>query len=122
MSAALHVDVDEPAGGSFRPGEWVRGRVRVVEGGASRALSVAVRFRERTSDYSATPATYGESVLHEGELTAGASFPFAIQLPSDCLPSFETLNAELYYEVHAQSDERGPDTHAELRIDVQASR
>jgi hypothetical protein len=121
VSPALHVDVDEPPEGSFKPGDWVRGRVRVVEGGSSRALSVDVRFRERTSDYSATPATYGETVLHEGELTAGASFPFAIQLPADCFPSFETLNGELYYEVHARSDERGPDTHAELRINVQTS-
>jgi hypothetical protein len=121
VSPALHVDVDDPPAGSFKPGDWVRGSVRVVEGGNSRALSVSVRFRERTSDYSATPATYGESVLHQGELTAGATFPFAIQLPSDCVPSFETLNAELYYEVHAQSDERGRDTHAELRISVQSS-
>ena len=92
--------------------------MKVIEGGNSRSLSVDVRFRERTTDYSSTAATYGEAVLHQGELTPGASFPFAIQLPPDCFPSFSTQNGELYYEVHARSDERGPDTQAELRISV----
>ena len=118
MSPAFTIDVDEPAAGGFKPGDWVRGRVRVTESGNSRALSVEVRFRERTSDYSAIAATYGRTELHQGELTAGASFPFAIQLPPDCFPSFSTQNGALYYEVHARSDERGLDTHADLRIGV----
>ena len=118
MSPALSIDVDEPAAGAFKPGDWVRGRVNVVEGGKSRAVHVEVRFRERTSDYSATPATYGQTQLNQGELAAGASFPFAIQLPPDCMPSFASSNAALYYEVHARSDERGLDTHADAHIVV----
>ena len=117
MSPALDIDVQ---GDSFKPGEWVRGRVRVVEGGNSRALSVELRFRERTNDYSATAATYGASVLHQGELAPGMSFEFAIQLPGDCFPSFQSEHAELFYELHARSDERGPDTHADRRISVKA--
>ena len=120
MSPALTIDVDEPTGGDFKQGDWVRGRVRVVDGGDSRALSVELRFHERTSDYSSTAATYGDAQLHQGELAAGASFPFAIQLPSDCFPSFSTEHGELYYEVHVRSDERGSDTHAERRITVEA--
>lgn len=118
MSPKLSIDVDEPASGAFTPGEWVRGRVRVHQGGNSRALHVEIRFRERTTDYSATPATYGQTELQQGELVAGANFPFAIQLPADCFPSFATSNAALYYEVHARSDERGLDTHADTHIVV----
>ena len=85
------------------------------------SIRVALHYRESTADYKATSATYGEAELHQGELTAGASFPFAIQLPSDCFPSFQRDNGELYYEVHARSDELGPDTHVERRIKVQRS-
>ena len=116
MSPALAIHVEPP--GPFKPGEWVRGRVDVLEGGNSRALHVEVRFRERTSDYSATPANYGRAELHQGELVAGANFPFAIQLPADCFPSFATSNAALYYELHAKSDEPGLDTHSEEPIVV----
>jgi hypothetical protein len=121
VSPKLTIDLDDPAGGAFTPGDWVRGRVNVLEGGKSRALHVEVRFRERTSDYSATPAVYGQTQLHQGELTTGASFPFAIQLPPDCMPSLATSNAALYYEVHARSDERGLDTHADAHIVVMTS-
>ena len=121
MSPALSIEVDKPPEGSFKRGAWVRGRVNVTEGGSSRALSVEVRFRERTNDYSATPATYGQTQLHEGELTAGASFPFAIQLPPDCFPSFQSEHAMLFYEVHARSDERGLDTHADARFEVKSA-
>jgi hypothetical protein len=120
VSPKLTVDIDKPVEGSFKPGDWVRGRVDVLEGGKSRALHVEVRFRERTSDYSATPATYGQTQLHEGELSAGASFPFAVQLPPDCFPSLQTTNAMLFYEVHARSDERGLDTHADAYFEVKA--
>jgi Arrestin (or S-antigen), N-terminal domain len=117
MSPALSVELDSD---TFTPGDWVRGRLRVVEGGSSRALNVEVRFRERTKDYSATAATYGQTQLHQGELTRGMSFPFAIQLPADCFPTFQSEHAELFYEVHARSDERGLDTHADARFEVKA--
>jgi hypothetical protein len=117
VSPALNIEVDQD---TFKPGDWVRGRINVTEGGNSRALQVEVRFRERTNDYSATAATYGQTQLHEGELSAGASFPFAIQLPPDCFPSLQTSNAMLFYEVRARSDERGLDTHADARFEVKA--
>jgi hypothetical protein len=116
VSPTLSIEVDEPAGGAFKPGDWVRGRVSVAEGGRSRALDVELRFRERTNDYSAVAATYGKTQLHEGELVAGTSFPFAIQLPADCYPTFATDNAALFYELHARSDERGLDTHADAHV------
>jgi hypothetical protein len=115
---AVNVPLDEPAGGSFRPGEWVRGRVAVLEGGGSRALIVSVHFRERTRDYSATAASYGGTPVHEGDLTAGASFNFAIDLPPDALPSHSSANGELFYEIEVKSDERGLDTRVQQRIEV----
>ena len=121
MSPALSIDVDKPPEGNFKPGGWVRGRVNVVEGGKSRALHVELRFRERTSDYSATPAVYDQTQLNQGDLSAGASFPFAIQLPPDCFPSLQTEHAMLFYELHAHSDELGLDTNADARIEVKTS-
>jgi hypothetical protein len=120
VSPALDIDIDKPPVGCFKPGDWVRGHVNVTEGGKSRALSIELRFRERTTDYSATAATYGQSVLHQGELTPGMSFDFATQLPADCFPSFQSEHAELFYEVHARSDEPGLDTHADARLEVKA--
>ena len=118
MSPILRLELEEPAGGSFRPGDWVRGRVSVLQGGGSRSLSVSVHFRERTRDYSATGASYGGTPVHEGDLTQGGSFNYAIQLPPDALPSFSSANGELFYEVEAKSDERGPDTRESKRIEV----
>ena len=119
MSPILRLEIEQPAaGGSFRPGEWVRGRVSVLQGGGSRSLSVSVHFRERTRDYSATGASYGGTPVHEGDLAEGASFNYAIQLPPDALPSFSSANGELFYEVEAKSDERGPDTRESKRIEV----
>jgi hypothetical protein len=118
VSPALDLSVDEPAGGQFRPGDWVRGRVSVVEGGDSRALTVAVYFREKTHDYSATGATYGGAPVHQGELAAGTSFPFAIELPPDALPTYSSANGELFYEVEAKSDERGRDPRVRRGIEV----
>ena len=119
MSPILRLEIEQPAGGGgFRPGDWVRGQVAVLAGGGSRSLSVSVHFRERTRDYSATAATYGGAPLHEGDLTPGASYDFAVQLPPDALPSFSTANGDLFWEVEARSDELGPDTAVTQRIEV----
>jgi hypothetical protein len=90
----------------------------VLGGGSSRSLSVSVHFRERTRDYSDTAASYGGTPVHEGDLTEGLRFKFAIELPPDALPSFSSANGELFYEVEAKSDERGPDTRETKRIEV----
>jgi hypothetical protein len=102
----------------FRPGDWVRGHVAVLEGGGSRDLSVAVRYLERSPDYSATVVELSGGTLNRGDLTRGASYEFAIQLSPDALPSLNSPHGELYWEVEAKSDEFGPDTTAQLRFDV----
>ena len=106
-------------GETYAPGETVTGNVLVVEGGGSRKLEVWLHFRERTSeDDDHTPVSLSSGELHAGDLTTGASYPFAIQLRPDALPSFKSKHGELFWEVDARSDQRGRDTHERKRIDV----
>jgi hypothetical protein len=118
VSPALELSVDEPADGRFRPGDWVRGRVSVLQGGGSRSLSVSLKYRESTRDYSATARTEGDAEINSGDLTGGTSFPFAIAVPPDALPTYSSANGELFWEVEAKSDEPGPDTVVRHRIEV----
>ena len=99
------------------PGETVRGTVYVVEDEKSRSLTASLEYHEETEDYDHV-ATRIPSALHEGNLTAGMSFPFSLSLPADALPNFRSAHGELYWEVHAQSDELGRDTHARRRLSV----
>jgi hypothetical protein len=103
----------------YAPGETVTGSVLVIEGGGSRKLDVSLHFRERTSeDDEHTPVTLSSGELHAGDLTTGASYPFAIRLPEDALPNFKSKHGELFWEVDARSNERGRDTHERHRIEV----
>jgi hypothetical protein len=115
MSPSLDLVLDQP---QFHAGEWVRGKVSILGGGKSRALKVALHFRERTADYSATARTEGGAPINYGELTAGQSFDFAIQLPADALPNQASQHGALYWEVEVKSDEPGFDTVLEQRIEV----
>jgi hypothetical protein len=83
----------------------------------SRALTVALHYRERT-DATATGITVGGEPVHVGDLVAGSSFEFAIQLPADALPDYESEHGELYWEVEARSDRRGRDALVQHRIEV----
>ena len=115
MSLALELTLDGPG---YRAGDWVRGRVAVTEGGRSRALKVALQFRERTADYSAVARTEAIEPVHYGELAAGQSFDFAIQLPADALPNCSSDHGALYWEVEVKSDEPGFDTVLHRQIEV----
>ena len=106
----------------YRPGDWVRGHVAILEGGKSRDLGVTLRLRERSPDYSATVSEVPSANLHTGELTAGRSHEFAIQLPADALPTFNSAHGQLYWEVEARSDEFGIDTKESRVIDVNVER
>jgi hypothetical protein len=103
---------------AYRPGDWVRGHVAILEGGKSRDLSVRLRYRERSPDYSATVTEIAGRDLHTGELTAGQSHEFAVQLPVDALPTLSSPHGQLYWEVEARSDEFGIDTKESRVIDV----
>jgi len=115
VSVTLDITLD---GSAYRPGDWVRGRVTASEGGRSRAVKVALHFRERTADYGAVGRTEAIEPLHYGELTTGQSFDFAIQLPADALPNYSSTHGALYWAVEAKSDEPGFDTVLETAIEV----
>ena len=102
----------------FAPGEWIRGRVEVVEGGRSRRLTVMLHHRDSTTDYTGTIQTIETAALHSGDLTAPASLEFAVQVPPDALPTYSGALGSTFWELDAKSDEPGMDTHARKRIVV----
>jgi hypothetical protein len=103
--------------GRFAPGERVAGTVLVTEGGSSRGLDVTLGFHEKSPDYEETSVSFTQA-LHTGDLQAGQSLPFALDLPADALPGYVSEHGELYWEVDVKSDEMGPDTHVRRRIEV----
>lgn len=69
MSPQLEISLDQE---SYSPGDTVRGRVSVVEGGGSRRLDVALRFCERSNRYHAVAHTVpAPRSLHEGTSRRG---------------------------------------------------
>jgi hypothetical protein len=57
--------------------------------------------------------------LHEGDLTTGTSFEFALTLPPEALPNYKSEHGELYWEVDAKSNEVGRDAHDRRRIKLE---
>jgi hypothetical protein len=98
-------------------GGTVAGRIKVVEGGDSRELTLTLTFYEHTRDFT-IPAAQTSSVVHEGAVTTGDSYEFSFALPENAVPSVETKNGKLYWELDAHSDERGLDTHVRREIRV----
>lgn len=104
----------------FAPGDHVTGKVNVLEGGKSRALTLTLSFHEQTRDYGTVPFS-ADAVLHQGDLKAGDWYEFGFELPPDAQPSVKAEHSELYWELDARSDEAGLDTHANRRLVVQSS-
>ncbi len=94
----------------------------ILEGGKSRDLSVRLRYREKSPDYDATVVEHSSGALCTGDLTAGRTYDFAVQIPADALPSYSSLHGDLYWEVEARSNEFGVDTTTAQRIDVTVER
>jgi hypothetical protein len=103
----------------FAPGDRVAGAVLVTEGGGSRDLDVTLAFHEKSPDYDETPVNLTQA-LQTGDLQAGQSLAFALDLPADALPGHRSEHGELYWELDVKSDEMGPDTHVRRRIEVVA--
>jgi hypothetical protein len=106
----------------FRPGDWVRGHVAVLDDVDARDLRVTVRFRERSPDYTATVREISTGELHTGDVLAGQKYEFSVQIPADALPTFSSANGALYWDVEARLNQFGVDTTAERRIDVSVER
>jgi hypothetical protein len=106
--------------GHVTPGEQLTGRVVVLEGGASRTLTLTVRFCERSRQLEST-AFSTSTVLHHGDLATGQTMEFGCELPKDALPSVKGKVGELFWELEASSDEPGPDTQIRRRFEVAAA-
>ena len=120
MSPQLELELD---GDRFEAGGAVCGRVRVVEGGKSRALYTELRFCEHSNGYRAVAHTVEHpEPLHTGDLADGAELDFVMGLPADAPPEFVGPHGELYWEVRARSDAFGPDTEVACPISVRPRR
>ena len=106
MRLALDLDA-----GAVEPGDTLAGRVLVVEGGASRSLTLTVNLRERSPGY-VVPAFESRSLLHEGDLATGQTIEFRCAVPKGAPPSVKGKHGELFWELDVVSDERGLDTRA----------
>ncbi len=114
---ALRLDRD-----AYAPGDVVRGSIEVQEGGRSRSLEAFLEFHEESDDYARLADSVGSGPLHSGDLEAGATFTFELQLPAGALPSHRSRHGELWWEVDVRSDELGRDTHERRRITVVPAR
>jgi hypothetical protein len=112
VKLALELESDRIA-----PGERVIGRVKVLEGGPSRSVTLTLSFQERTQNCAATPYAWGIG-LHEGELVTGQTLDFGFTIPPQAPPSMRGEHSELYWELDVHSDEPGLDTYARRRIEV----
>lgn len=114
MSPTFELQLDRDR---FVPGERVAGTLLVTAGGGSRSLDVTLAFREESPDYEETAVSFTQA-LHTGDVQAGQSLSFALDLPRDALPAYSSEHGKLYWEVDVKSDEMGRDTHVRRRIEV----
>lgn len=112
MKLELRLDAE-----TVSPREDLTGHVLVLEGGASRLLTVSARFCERSPSFGAV--SFGSVVaVHEGALVAGEAVPFRWTVPEWAPPGVLGAHGELFWELEAHSDERGFDTRATGRFEV----
>ena len=114
----LALELDRAAVAS---GEAVTGRVRVLQGGASRSLTLTVTFCERSPGFFSI--AFGDSgVIHEEDLVTGSAVEFRFELPASAPPSARGRHGELFWQLEVVSDERGLDTRAAQTFEVVARR
>ncbi len=111
MSFSLEVE-----GYEYKPGDHIRGRVRVLEEARSRGLEVILQMHEETADYKSIAFSAKTGKISEGDLQPGAVHEFSIQLPPDAYPSIDVGVGRLRWCVAAYSDVMGPDKKHEQPI------
>ena len=74
----------------------------VLEGGDSRSLESSLEYKDETADYVEAAIRIPSGPLHEGDLTTGTSFEFALALPPDALPNCRSGHDELYWKLPRQ--------------------
>ncbi len=115
MSARLQLQLERM---QYSPGDAVKGSISVLDGGASRSLEATLQYVEKTMDFHEVAISIPSGMLHEGDLEAGTSFEFELDLPPTALPNYKTEYSELYWEVDVKSNELGRDTHEGNRIEI----
>ena len=101
------------------PGETVHGWVAVLQAVPNaRSLEAFLRYENVTRD--CHPAWEEQTgPLAERALQAGASFEFALQLPPDAAPGFESEHGKLGWFVDVKVDEAADlDTHARVELEL----
>jgi len=99
------------------PGKEVTGTVAITSSGPCRALSVALRFVERSARLGVGAEVLAE--LDRGDLVAGQRYRFALTLPPEALPETGTGNLQLFWEVRTWADRRlagDPDARAPIQV------
>ena len=105
---------------SFVPGDRIRGRVEVEEGGLQE-IQVGLLFREKTGNMDATTRQeLAPDFDGSGDIPAGAVLPFEIEVPADAPPNIETSHAELFWEVVARTDHVSADKVQSHRVEIRA--
>lgn len=117
MSARFQLNLDREG---YTPGDTIRGKVVVLEGGDSRSLEVMLEYiEEAEDDYSAVAASVSTDPIHADDLVTGMSFDFELALPKDAFPNYRSQHGELYWQLDLKSDELGRETHERRRIEVE---
>jgi hypothetical protein len=108
-----------PARTRYQRGELITGTLEILEAVNAKELTVALEYREATSDYhhAARSVTAGRA-LHQGPLDAGQSLDFSLQLPADALPNQSGQFGSIQWGLHARIAKSGPDLHTWQAIDV----
>jgi hypothetical protein len=115
-----HLEI-KPAQARYQRDEVVTGTLEIVAPVDARELTVALEYRESTSDYHHTARSVTTPrALHQGPLTAGQSFNFSFQLPADALPNQSGRFGSVNWGLHARIAKFGPDLHTWQPIDVGA--
>lgn len=96
------------------PGDTVRGRVRIVDGGRGRAVEVRLVFAETTPGDRHAAVVRSAGVIGQAPFETGQEFAFAIPLPADAPPPVRLARCTLGWEIDATVDRLGPD----LRVRV----
>lgn len=109
----------KPDRDSYRAGDTVAGTVEVLEAVAAKSLALALEYRDWTQDYAAIGRTVAlDAPLHNGDLEAGMSFPFTVELPADAWPNHTGTFGSTSWGLHVHAVRTGPDVNVWLPIRV----
>lgn len=102
----------------YAPADTVRGQFVVDRDLSAREILVALRYVETSPDYEERAPEVTSVPLAQGQVRAGATLEFALDLAVNALPQFRSGHASLHWEVDAWVNKRGRDPHATLELDV----